>query len=245
MVTQRSLGFVRYGQHSSWVASVPAGVCACHSLESIAFRQLVGVTHDVEGAKAFASKYDIKDGPNDQGEMFTRPGRLADRFPSPYANEEAARFANGGALPPDLSLIVKARHGGEDYIFALLTGYTAPPAGISLRNGLYYNPYFPGGAIAMPPPINDGQIDYPDEKIPNTQSQLAKDVSTFLAWASEPTQDERKLMGCKAVVAMAMTAALSFYYKRFKWGVLKTRKFYWADEVKRAQASAFKQQLKK
>ena len=188
---------------------------------------LVGVTHDTDGMKAVAAKYDIKDGPNDMGEFFTRPGRLSDRFPSPYANEEAARFANGGGLPPDLSLIVKARHGGEDYIFALLTGYTSPPAGITLRSGLYYNPYFPGGAISMPPPINDGQIDYPDESIPNTQSQLAKDVSTFLAWASEPTQDERKLMGVKAVLGIGLTAALTFYYKRFRWGVLKTRKFYW------------------
>jgi len=219
-------------------------VCAaCHSLESIAFRQLVGVTHDEAGAKALAAKYDIKDGPDATGEMFTRPGRLPDTFPGPYANEDAARHANGGALPPDLSLIVKARHGGEDYIFALLTGYSEPPAGITLRNGLYYNPYFPGGAISMPPPILDGQIDYADPNIPTTQSQLAKDVTTFLAWVSEPTQDERKLAGLKAVTGTIVAGIVTFWYKRFRWGPLKTRKFYWADEVKRAQESALQKQI--
>jgi cytochrome c1 len=113
-----------------------------------------------------------------------------------YPNEEAARFANNGAYPPDLSLIVKARHGGADYIFALLTGYKDPPAGVPERETQYYNPYFAGGWIGMPPPLNDGAVDY-DDGTPNTPTQMAKDVSTFLTWASEPEADERKLMGFK------------------------------------------------
>jgi ubiquinol-cytochrome c reductase cytochrome c1 subunit len=191
--------------------------------------------------QAIAAKADIIDGPNDAGEMFTRPGRLADCFPSPYPNDEAARAANNGALPPDFSLIAQARHGNADYLFALLTGYTEPPAGVSIMKGQYYNAYFPGGAISMPPPIMDGQVDYPDGT-PNSASQLAKDVSTFLTWASDPTQDQRKLAGCKAVFAMGACALLTFWYKRFKWNVVKTRKIYWAVEVKTAQASAMKQQ---
>lgn len=122
--------------------------------------------------------------------------QLSDYFPAPYANDNAARAANNGALPPDLSLIVKARHGGPDYIFALLTGYREPPAGIEIRQGLHYNPYFPGGAIGMPQQLFDGMVDYADGT-PATASQMAKDVSTFLAWASEPEMDERKLMGLK------------------------------------------------
>ena len=164
--------------------------------------------------------------------MYTRPGKLSDKFNNPYPNEEAARFANNGGYPPDLTLMVKARHGNEDYLFALLTGYRDPPAGIQVKNGLSYNPYFPGGLISMPPPLNDGQVDYPDGT-PNTQSQMAKDVTTFLAWVSEPTQDERKLMGIKTLFLCMVGAAASGYYKRFKWNVIKTQKISWADEIKR------------
>ena len=114
----------------------------------------------------------------------------------PYANDNAARAANNGALPPDLSLIVKARHGGPDYIFALLTGYREPPAGVEIRPGLHYNPYFPGAAIGMAQQLFDGMVDYEDGT-PATASQMAKDVTTFLNWAAEPEHDERKLMGLK------------------------------------------------
>lgn len=125
-------------------------VCStCHSLEYIHYRNLVGATHTEEQAKALAQSIEVTDGPNEDGEMFDRPGKLSDRLPKPYANEEAGRSANNGALPPDLSLITKARPYGEDYIFALLTGYSDPPAGFALRPGLYYNRYFAGGAIGM------------------------------------------------------------------------------------------------
>lgn len=138
------------------VASVRRGyevykqVCAaCHSLKYVAYRNLVGVIFDEEGAKAEAEDTQVQDGPNEIGEYYMRPGKLSDKFPPPYPNEEAARAANNGAYPPDLTLMTLARHGGEDYIFSLLTGYCDPPAGIVLREGQSYNPYFPGGAIGM------------------------------------------------------------------------------------------------
>lgn len=125
-------------------------VCsACHSMQYIAYRNLVGVTHTEAEAKAEAEQITVKDGPDDTGNYYTRPGKLSDYFPSPYPNEEAARAANNGAYPPDLSYIVSARKGGEDYIFSLLTGYHDAPAGVVLREGQYFNPYFPGGAISM------------------------------------------------------------------------------------------------
>ena len=158
-------------------------VCAaCHSLDRIAWRNLVGVSHTADEARALAEEVEYTDGPNDQGEMFQRPGKLSDYMPAPYPNEEAARASNGGALPPDLSLIVKARHGGavtflpfighmlrnsfrsypQDYLFSLLTGYVDAPAGVEIREGMNYNPYFPGGAISMPRVIFDGLVEYDD-----------------------------------------------------------------------------------
>lgn len=173
-----------------------------------------------------AKSYEIKDGPNDTGDYFERPGKTFDHFPSPYPNEETARFANGGALPPDLSCIVKARPGKENYIFSLLTGYKESPAGINLRQGLYYNPYFPGGAIGMAPPLNDGQIEYEDGT-EASQAQLAKDVTTFLAWCSEPESDERKRAGMKTLTIIATAAVLATFWKRFRWSVHKTRRITW------------------
>ncbi|MBN3294567.1 CY1 protein, partial [Polypterus senegalus] len=182
-------------------------VCAaCHSMEYLAFRNLVGVSHTEAEAKALAEEFEIVDGPDEKGEMFTRPGKLSDYFPKPYANPEAARAANNGALPPDLSYIVNARHGGEDYVFSLLTGYCDAPAGVKLLDGVYYNPYFPGQAIGMAPPIYNEIIEFEDGKSPNiivakstpaTMSQVAKDVCTFLRWAAEPEHDQRKRMGLK------------------------------------------------
>ena len=157
-------------------------VCAsCHSLNKISFRNLVGATHDEESMKKIAESYEVMDGPNDSGEMFERPGKLSDRLPSPYRNEEEGRAANGGAYPPDLSLMVKARHYGIDYVVALLTGYVEPPAGKTMLPGLHYNPYFPGGAIAMAKQLSDGQVEYEDGTVA-TESQMAKDVACFLAW---------------------------------------------------------------
>ena len=143
-----------------------------------------------------AEDTEVMDGPNDEGEMFERPGKLSDYLPSPYPNEEAARYANNGAYPPDLSLIMKARHNGPDYVFALLTGYKDPPAGVAERETQYYNPYFPGAWIGMPMPLNEGAVEY-DDGTPATATQMAKDVCTFLTWAAEPEADERKLMGVK------------------------------------------------
>ncbi|KAG8813563.1 cytochrome c1 [Serendipita sp. 411] len=199
-------------------------VCAaCHSLERIAWRNLVGVSHTASEAKAMAEEVEYPDGPNDQGEMFQRPGKLSDYLPSPYPNEEAARSSNGGALPPDLSLIIKARHGGCDYVYSLLTGYVDPPAGVDIREGLNYNPYFPGGAIAMARVLFDGLVEY-DDGTPGTTSQYAKDVVTFLNWASEPEHDERKKIGLQAIILMSSMTLVALYTKRFKWTSLKNRK---------------------
>ncbi|KAK4426074.1 Cytochrome c1 2, heme protein, mitochondrial [Sesamum alatum] len=199
-------------------------VCAsCHSMSLIAYRDLVGVAYTEEETKAMAAEIEVVDGPNDEGEMFTRPGKLSDRFPQPYANEQAARFANGGAYPPDLSLITKARHDGQNYIFALLTGYRDPPAGVSIREGLHYNPYFPGGAIAMPKMLNDGAVEYEDGT-PATEAQMGKDVVTFLTWAAEPEMEERKLMGFKWMFVLSLALLQAGYYRRLKWSILKSRK---------------------
>lgn len=202
-------------------------VCAsCHSVDKIAFRTLVGVTHTEAQMKKIAESYEVVDGPNDDGEMFVRPGKLSDKIPGPYKNPEQARGANNGALPPDLSLMVKARHYGIDYIFALLTGYVEPPAGKAMLPGLHYNPYFPGGAIAMAKQLVDGQVEYEDGT-PATESQMAKDVAVFLAWSAEPEHDERKKLGAQVMVTLLAVLAITGFYKRFRWSPVKTRKFYY------------------
>uniref|UniRef100_A0A8C7NFE8 Cytochrome c1, heme protein, mitochondrial n=1 Tax=Oncorhynchus mykiss TaxID=8022 RepID=A0A8C7NFE8_ONCMY len=199
-------------------------VCsACHSMEYLAFRNLVGVSHTEAEVKVLAEEIEVVDGPDESGEMFTRPGKLSDYFPKPYPNPEAARAANGGALPPDLSYIVNARHGGEDYVFSLLTGYCEPPAGVEVREGLYYNPYFPGQAIGMAPPIYNEVLEFEDGT-PATMSQVAKDVCTFLRWAAEPEHDQRKRMGLKLLMGSAILVPLVYYMKRHRWSVLKSRK---------------------
>ncbi|XP_043216261.1 cytochrome c1, heme protein, mitochondrial-like [Amphibalanus amphitrite] len=199
-------------------------VCAaCHSMRYVAYRNLVGVTHTEDEAKAEAEQIMVTDGPNDQGEMFQRPGKLSDYFPSPYPNDEAARAANNGALPPDLTYITSARHGGEDYLFHLLTGYCDPPAGVKLQDGQYYNPYFPGGAISMAQALYNEIIEYEDGT-PATQSQLAKDVTTFLKWTAEPEHDTRKRMIIKTIMIFSVLIGISYYMKRMKWSVIKSRK---------------------
>jgi ubiquinol-cytochrome c reductase cytochrome c1 subunit len=199
-------------------------VCAsCHGLSAIAYRNLVGVCYNEDEVKTMAEDVDVKDGPNDEGEYFDRPGKLSDYYQPPYPNEEAARYANNGAYPPDLSLIMKARVGGPDYVFALLTGYKDPPAGIPARETQYYNPYFPGGWIGMPPPLADGAVEYEDGT-PATATQMAKDVCVFLQWSAEPEQDERKLMGFKFITMLTVLFWFTFYYKRLKWSVIKSRR---------------------
>jgi len=198
-------------------------VCAtCHSLNHRAFRHLVGVCYTEAEAKAIAKNTTIMDGPDEEGEMFERPGVLADYFPKPYPNDNAARFANNGALPPDLSYVVNGRPAHDDYVFALLTGYCEPPAGITVREGLYYNPYFPGGKLAMAPALSNGMIDFPDGT-PNNISQLAKDVTTFLTWTSNPEQDERRRLMWKTLVFITIFGGVTLHWKRFTWNMLKTR----------------------
>mmetsp|Transcript_12997 Transcript_12997/g.29493 ORF Transcript_12997/g.29493 Transcript_12997/m.29493 type:complete len:277 (-) Transcript_12997:85-915(-) len=217
--------------HSHEIPSVRRGyevyrqVCAtCHSMKQLHFRHLVNQVYPEKRMKQIASSYDVVDGPNDEGEMFERPGILTDAFPSPYPNEEAGRYANGGALPPDLSVYTTAKHEGMDYIFALLTGYRDPPAGMPARQGLYYNPYFPGGLLAMPPPLStDGQVEYEDGT-PATKSQMAKDVVNFLVWASEPSHDERKLHGLKALSATILGSIVMGVWYKATWIGYKTRR---------------------
>ncbi|XP_046329326.1 cytochrome c1, heme protein, mitochondrial-like [Haliotis rufescens] len=199
-------------------------VCAaCHSMEYLCYRNLVGVIMTEDEAKVEAEEIQVTDGPDEEGNMFQRPGKLSDKFPEPYANSEAARAANNGALPPDLSYIVNARHGGEDYVFSLLTGYCDPPEGVSVKEGLYYNPYFPGGAIGMAQALYNEIIEYEDGT-EATQSQLAKDICVFLKWAAEPEHDTRKKMGLKAIIIFSGLIAVSYYLKRHKWSVLKSKK---------------------
>lgn len=230
-------GWTQQGLYSSMdYASVRRGfqvyrqVCAaCHSMKYLAFRELVGVTHTEEGAKAVAKSYDIQDGPDDTGEMFTRPGKLFDYFPSPYANEEQGRAANNGAYPPDLSLMALARHAGKDYIVSLLTGYVDAPAGKPMLPGLHYNPYFSGGAIAMPKPLNDGQIEYEDGT-PATLSQMAYDVANFLDWGASPEADERKKNGLQLAIMLFAGMLLAGYAKRVKWSPIKSRRVTYTDK---------------
>jgi ubiquinol-cytochrome c reductase cytochrome c1 subunit len=152
-------------------------------MDRIAFRNLGEIAFTTKEVKTLAAEVDVNDAPDSKGDINKRPAKSFDYFPSPYKNEQEARFSNGGALPPDLSLMVKARPHAEDYVFSLLTGYDNPPAGVNLREGLYFNAYFPGGAIGMAPPLADGSVDYIDGT-PATLSQMAKDVTTFLAWTA-------------------------------------------------------------
>lgn len=200
-------------------------VCAsCHSLMRIPYRALVGTVLTNDEARAMAEENEYDTEPNDQGEIEKRPGKLSDYMPSPYPNDEAARAANNGALPPDLSLIVKARHGGCNYIFSLLTGYPEePPAGATVQAGLNFNPYFPGTGIAMARVLYDGLVEYEDGT-PATTSQMAKDVVEFLNWAAEPEMDDRKKMGWKVLVVTATLYAMSVWVKKYKWSPVKTRK---------------------
>jgi ubiquinol-cytochrome c reductase cytochrome c1 subunit len=149
--------------------------------------------------------------------MFQRPAKAADRMPSPFANEQAARAANNGAYPPDLSLIIEAREGGADYMYALLTGYRDPaPEGVTMNPGMYYNEYFPGHQIAMPPPLMDDRVTYADGT-QATLSQMSRDVATFLTWAAEPNLEQRKSLGIKVLLFLIVLTALLYALKRQIW----------------------------
>ena len=212
-------------------------VCsACHSMDLVAFRTLEGLGYSDAQVKAFAAEYTITDGPNDDGDMFERPGIPSDHFPSPFANPQAAAASNGGAAPPDFSLIAKARgvergfptfifdiftqyaEAGPDYIHALLTGYDhEPPAGMEIAEGTYYNPYFIGGkSLAMAKPLDDGQVTY-DDGSPETLDQYSRDVSAFLMWAAEPHLAARKQTGLMVLVFLVIFAGLVYLTKRKVW----------------------------
>lgn len=200
-------------------------VCAaCHGMHLVSFRNLSMMGYTDDEIKAFAKQYTIKDGPNDEGEMFDRPGLPSDRFPSPFPNEQAARAANNGAYPPDLSLIVKARQkavtDGASYVHALLTGYADAPEGMSVPDGKYYNKYFAGHVIAMAPPLSDGVVTYEDGS-PETLDQYAKDVAAFLAFASEPHLEARHETGVRVMLFLAVLTALLYGAKRKIWQKVK------------------------
>jgi len=219
-------------------------VCAsCHSINLLAFRNLgqaAGPGFSQGQVKALAATFKIKDGPNDAGDMFEREGRPADRWPSPFPNKQAAAAANGGALPPDFSVIAKARsyardfpwflvdiftqyqEHGVDYLSALLNGYSDDTHGVEVPAGKYYNIYFPGNIIAMPKPLNDGQVEYVKgsdgrPQVPETVEQYSKDVSAFLMWVAEPHLEKRKEIGFKAIAFLIVLAGLLYFTKKKIW----------------------------
>lgn len=192
-------------------------VCAtCHSLNLVHYRNLLEIGLTDEEAKEYAAQYEYQDGFDDSGEPKMRPGILADKIKAPYSNEKAARAANGGALPPDLSLINKARPNGPDYLFTLLTEYHEPPADMHVMDGMYYNPAFPGHQIAMPQMIFDDSVTYADGA-PADRHAIARDISAFLNWAAEPELEARKSLGVKVMIFLAVFTALFYALKRQVW----------------------------
>ena len=195
-------------------------VCAsCHSMHLIRFRDLGALGFNEDEIKAVAAEYEVTDGPNDQGEMFQRPAKPSDKFKSPFPNENAARAANNGALPPDLSLMAKARKGGADYVYALMTGYADPPAGVTLMDGMSYNKYFAGHQIGMPKPLNPDQVTFADGT-KATVEQMSHDVSTFLGWTAEPELEARKRLGVKVILFLIIFTGLLYATKRKVWSAV-------------------------
>ena len=210
-------------------------VCGvCHGLNLLSFRNLTEIGFSEGQVKTIASEYKVQDGPNDQGDMFEREGRPADRFPQPWPNENAARTRYNG-VPPDFSVLAKARgyergfpwfifdvftqfqEQGVDYIHAMLVGYEEkPPQGFALPQGSFYNKYFPGHAIAMPPPLTEKRVDYTDGS-PTTVDQYAKDVTAFMMWAAEPTLEKRKRIGFQVMVFLLVFAGLLYFTKKKVW----------------------------
>ena len=192
-------------------------VCAaCHSLDYIAFRNLADLGFSELEIKAIAAEYEVPDAPDENGEVLMRAAIPSDRFPAPFENDNAARASNSGALPPDLSLIVEARAGGADYIHAVVVGYSDPPTDVEVGEGMSYNSYFPGGQIAMPPPLFEDGVTY-DDGTAATVEQQARDVTAFLAWASEPNMEERKRMGVMTLLFLVVMTGLLYLSKRKIW----------------------------
>ena len=199
-------------------------VCAsCHSMRLLSYRNLGepgGPEFSPKAVEVLASQVQVSDGPNEKGEMFQRPAQPSDRFRSPFANDQLARVANNGALPPDLSVMAKARPGGPDYIYALLTGYHPAPQGFELAQGMHYNEAFPGHQIAMPPLLSDGVIAYTDGTKP-TVDNYARDVSAYLMWAAEPKLEERHKTGARVMIFLIVFVVIMYLAKRTVWARLK------------------------
>ena len=195
-------------------------VCAaCHSMKYLSYRNLAekgGPEFPIIQAKAIAASFEVIDGPNADGEMFTRPAKLSDKFVMPYENEKAAQAANGGAYPPDMSVLVKARGGGVDYIYSLLQGYEDAPSGVTLDEGVHYNKYMYGNKIKMSAPLSDGIIEYGDGTVASVE-QMSKDVTTFLMWAAEPHLEARHRMGFKAIVYLIILTVLVYFSMKKIW----------------------------
>ena len=200
-------------------------VCAaCHSMKYLSYRNLSekgGPEFSVAQAKAIAASFEVTDGPNADGEMFDRPGKLSDKFVMPYENVKAAEAANGGAYPPDMSVLVKARGGGVDYIYSLLQGYEEAPSGMILDEGVHYNKYMYGNKIKMSAPLSDGIVEYADGTNANVE-QMSKDVTTFLMWAAEPSLEARHQMGFKAILYLIILTTLVYFSMKRIWSRVET-----------------------
>jgi|TARA_A100001015_G_C14868979_1_gene663549 ubiquinol-cytochrome c reductase cytochrome c1 subunit len=200
-------------------------VCSsCHSMKYLSYRNLAekgGPEFTVEQAKVIAASFEVIDGPNSDGEMFTRPGKLSDKFVMPYENVKAAQAANGGAYPPDMSVLAKARGDGVDYIYSLLQGYEDPPADMILDDGVYYNKYMYGNKIKMSNQLSDGLVEYSDGT-KATVEQMSKDVTTFLMWSAEPHLESRHQMGFKAIVYLIILTILVYFSMKKIWSRIET-----------------------
>tara|TARA_B100000902_G_C27257953_1_gene889021 strand:+ start:261 stop:1040 length:780 start_codon:yes stop_codon:yes gene_type:complete len=201
-------------------------VCSsCHSMKYVSYRNLAekgGPEFSEAQAKAIAASFEVTDGPNADGEMFTRPGKLSDKFVMPYENVKAAQAANGGAYPPDMSVLVKARGGGVNYIYSLLQGYEDPPIGVTLDDGVHYNKYMYGNKIKMANPLSDGQVEYADGTDASVE-QMSKDVTTFLMWTAEPHLESRHQMGFKAILYLIILTILVYFSMKRIWSGIETK----------------------
>jgi len=202
-------------------------VCSsCHSMKYLSYRNLGqkgGPEFTLEEVKAIAASYDVEDGPNSEGEMYERAGRPSDHFVNPYPNDNAAIAANGGAYPPDMSVLVKARPGGANYIYSILMGYEEKPVGFVLDEGVYYNKYMDGNKIKMMSPLSDNLIEYTDGTNA-TQAQMAKDVTTFLTWAAEPHLEARHRTGTKVIIYLILLATLVYFSMKRIWSRVDAEK---------------------
>ena len=200
-------------------------VCAsCHSIKYLSYRNLSepgGPEFSEEQAKAIAAQFEVSDGPNSDGDMFTRPAKLSDKFVMPYQNEQEAKASNGGAYPPDFSVLVKARSGGANYIYSVLLGYEDPPSDITLDDGVYYNRYMYGNKIKMPKPLSNGSVTYSDGTSA-TEEQMAKDVVTFLTWAAEPHLEARYKLGFRAIVYLIILTVLVYFSMKKIWSRIES-----------------------